>query len=564
MNANERAILQEVMAHHPGGVSLSSLGAEVKKRHGVLISGLLKKLEQAPSYFILAPLDNGGWNVHSHPEAPVRAPVASVKKATPAAAQPVNVAPGDVRGARVKRDVKDRKVRKVRDGHADPERTVQFLPVDEETTSLADRLSDMRTLSEAELTTRVARTSHLIVDDETPRPVSYGALGTLVANSQPVYFNTSDPFCVVAVGTQGAGKSHTLAVLMEDCMIHTPPKVHAVPPMSTVVFHYDKNESNFCEAVTLTSSRHGGAGVAKLIVFVSPSYYRQRSAYYKNTPNCQVLPLLFRWQDLTASFIKSLMRVKVDDNMPLYMSFVLDMLRKFQKQNQRPDFDSFEYQLANSEFSAQQQTGLKQRLSLLRSLVAESEENKEIYKEGFDVRSVFKRHANDASLVMCDLTDPLMDGVEANGVFQVVLDMFKRVETTCNKLAVFDEAHKYLQPNGKDELSETIIEIARQMRHHGISLAVSTQSPQNLPAELFDLATATFLHRFQSKMWASSLSSRLPISASDAEAFPYLDTGCPLVHSVYWSDIETNRQQIRKVQIRQRITVDGGVTKSAR
>jgi hypothetical protein len=38
----------------------------------------------------------------------------------------------------------------------------------------------------------------------------------------PVYLNTHEPFCLAAVGVQGAGKSHTLACILESCLLRFP------------------------------------------------------------------------------------------------------------------------------------------------------------------------------------------------------------------------------------------------------------------------------------------------------------------------------------------------------
>ncbi len=59
---------------------------------------------------------------------------------------------------------------------------------------------------------------------------------------------------------------------------------------------------------------------------------------------------------------------------------------------------------------------------------------------------------------------------------------------------MFDEAHKYLTKN--DALGDVIVDTVRQMRHLGMRVVVSTQSPQVLPAELLELVTIAVLHRF--------------------------------------------------------------------
>ena len=66
---------------------------------------------------------------------------------------------------------------------------------------------------------------------------------------QKVYLNTHEPFCLVTVGVQGSGKSHTLATVLEGCLIQFPVKsvCRLEKPMTTLVLHYDENETSRCE-----------------------------------------------------------------------------------------------------------------------------------------------------------------------------------------------------------------------------------------------------------------------------------------------------------------------------
>ncbi|KAJ3003641.1 hypothetical protein HKX48_001660 [Thoreauomyces humboldtii] len=95
--------------------------------------------------------------------------------------------------------------------------------------------------------------------DDTPQ---YGCIGTLSTNTEAgrnhvasteVYLNTHDPFCLVTLGVQGAGKSHTVANVIECCMLDCPPFMKARPPVKTMVFHFDQDASTCCEAVTMTA-----------------------------------------------------------------------------------------------------------------------------------------------------------------------------------------------------------------------------------------------------------------------------------------------------------------------
>ena len=66
---------------------------------------------------------------------------------------------------------------------------------------------------------------------------------------QQVYLNTHEPFCLVTVGVQGSGKSHTLATVLEGCLIPFPEKsvCRLDKPMTTLVLHYDESVTSRCE-----------------------------------------------------------------------------------------------------------------------------------------------------------------------------------------------------------------------------------------------------------------------------------------------------------------------------
>ena len=413
--------------------------------------------------------------------------------------------------------------------------------------------------------------SCLFSGDDLHHIKQYGLLGSDKEQEQQeqgeeafTYLNTGSPFCMVAVGVQGAGKSHSLGVVLENSLLHCVPFMYASPPSSTIVFHYDQNPSTFCEAVTLSSHSPRAPAespvVEKMLIFVSPSYYIQRRDYYAGRPNCTVLPLLFCWRQLSADFIKSLMRVETEsESVPLYMSLVLNILRGHQKAGSLPDYATFERELDALDLLPGQRAPLDQRRLILRFLVAESAENAKIYQRGMDIGSVLAKNPETGRLIMVDLTDPMITGVDANGIFQVVLKMFMSFHTSLHKLAVFDEAHKYL--SGTDELSRTIVTIFRQMRHQGISVAISTQSPRTVPAELFELVSFALIHRFHSLDWFTYLRGKLNLNDEDFERIMDLPTGEALVFSLGWSD--GIKKYVRHLRIRQRLTADGGVSKVA-
>ena len=150
--------------------------------------------------------------------------------------------------------------------------------------------------------------------------------------------------------------------------------------------------------------------VPHITIFVSPSFYHQRSQFYSGFQNCKVVPLLFKWSHLNAERIKSLMRVEANDTMPLYMSSILDMLRKMQKSDKFPTFAGFKEKVEELDFMKSQNGPLQQRLNLLNSFIAESKENSHLLWTDM----------NDCgSMVVVDLTDPMIAPQEANAIFQV-------------------------------------------------------------------------------------------------------------------------------------------------
>jgi predicted SprT family Zn-dependent metalloprotease len=72
-------------------------------------------------------------------------------------------------------------------------------------------------------------------------------------NQQQVFLNTHEPFCLVTVGVQGGGKSHTLATMLEGCLIPFPEHnlSRLVEPMTTLVLHYDESATTRCEVSLL-------------------------------------------------------------------------------------------------------------------------------------------------------------------------------------------------------------------------------------------------------------------------------------------------------------------------
>lgn len=366
--------------------------------------------------------------------------------------------------------------------------------------------------------------------------------GTEMIVQKDLFLNVSEPFCLVCIGVQGAGKSHTMLCALENCMISCPypeerPLTKLHQKMCGLVLHYDQSPANCCEAIGLQSISSElprlllkDVRPVNLVVLVSPTNYNQRKKFYG--ASVTVLPLLFTWKTLNAQQLRKIMRLNQDDAQ-LYVSVMLDLLRNYQREDKIPVFDDFVAEITSKCPASGQSGPLTQRLQLLKTMVKESDKNEALRGVQKDLGDIMTSD----TLVVCDLTDPLLSADEANGIFQVLLEQFrnKPIPDKCGKVVVFDEAHKYLSGghagSGKEELSASIVDTVRLMRHEGIRILVSTQSPMALPSELLELVTITVLHQFQSADWYGHLSSKIPLPRDGFDIVQRLVVGEALVVS---------------------------------
>lgn len=227
----------------------------------------------------------------------------------------------------------------------------------------------------------------------------WGLLGRLTDhNKRPVYMNTEDPFCLIAVGVQGAGKSHTVATVVENCVLSSS-IAQQHEPIATLVMHYDQDPASYCELITLTmpnpklAAKTGALAVGKITVLVSPSYYEQRKKYYGDYNNVTVVPLLFDWHSLDAIKLKTLMRLGSTDSngtVPLYMNRLLEELRKYQREEKLPLFNDFMNMTQKLGFSKEQSSPLAQRLALLNGVVLQSAENEQLGPKHKSLQALFE------------------------------------------------------------------------------------------------------------------------------------------------------------------------------
>ena len=263
----------------------------------------------------------------------------------------------------------------------------------------------------------------------------------------------------------------------------------------------------------------------------------------------------------------------------MYVSVLLGILRKYQRDEKVPDFEEFCKEVLASCESPSQAAPLQQRLDLLKQFVSEAKVNKDIRKYQKDLKDLVKS----GTLVIADLTDPMLSPRDADGIFQVLLQQFRQIDISCGKLVVCDEAHKYFDENGTYGLAKSCVEAVRLMRHEGLRIVVSTQSPMTMPPELLELSTTTVLHRFHSEGWWKYLSSKIPLPKNGFQRVKSLKPGQALVfapnlqlsmpstqqsisdifNGVFRTDSrEESSGDVFECHIRQRITKDKGRSKN--
>jgi hypothetical protein len=383
--------------------------------------------------------------------------------------------------------------------------------------------------------------------------------------NQKVYINTHEPFCIATIGVQGGGKSHTLNTILETCLIPFSELnvVRLNEPMTVVVLHYDQNVTSMCEATGLVcpnpelshlfGSPNHCVKKEDMVVLVSPTYYKQRKSFYDGY--CTVKPLLLEWKKMTADHICKIMRLKQSDG-PLYVATMLDLLRSYQREGVIPSFQTFTDKVAALCKLPGQEAALTQRLQLLKSVVLESAENESFRSEGGNLYSECRQGA----LVIVDLTDPLLSSADVNGIFQVLTEQFRAMPVTKlpGKVLALDEAHRYMDGYNEDGLSKAIVDVARLMRHDGMRLVISTQSPTILAPELLELITTVVIHRFHSKDWFSYLDTKLSLGKScDMSQVMKLHPGQALVFA---SRHLLGDRNVFPINIRPRLTADRGAS----
>ncbi len=149
----------------------------------------------------------------------------------------------------------------------------------------------------------------------------------------------------------------------------------------------------------------------------------------------------------------------------------------------------------------------------------------------------------------------------------MLVEQYRGLPSKGGKVLALDEAHKYMKGDLSDGLSAALVNAARLMRHDGMRLLVSTQSPLALAPELLELVSVAFLHRFHSADWFAYLAKKLPLAPETWRRLVELEPGRALLfasrHALprAWA-LPEGGAPLFALTVRPRLTADRGASRT--
>ncbi|RXG42923.1 hypothetical protein VDGE_02139 [Verticillium dahliae] len=326
-----------------------------------------------------------------------------------------------------------------------------------------------------------------------------------------VFQNVTAPASTFICGSQGAGKSNTLACLLENCLLRS--KLGSLPrPLTGIVFHYDGFNSDLiglpCEAAFLASDRQ-----VSVRVLCAPTNIQTIKNTYARVPNVVIEPFRLRDEDLNTQRMLNLMAVGAG-NVPLYMHVVTRILREMrisqQNSGQPFKYSQFKATMNKEDLQVAQSVPLQQRLDTLESFMASSAILSKKQKKAMKTTEANNWTPCPSQLIIVDLSCPCVTSDMACSLFNIALQLFLEGDKSVSRVVALDEAHKYMRDSSPESciFTENLLGVIRQQRHLGTRVIISTQEPTISP-KLLDLCSVTIVHRFTSPDWLRTLQKHL-------------------------------------------------------
>jgi hypothetical protein len=207
--------------------------------------------------------------------------------------------------------------------------------------------------------------------DDEGAPLSTSPAASLSASR--IFHNVAAPSSTFICGSQGSGKSNSLACLLENCLL--PNRDGVLPsPLTGLVFHYDGFNSDAgglpCEAACLASDRR-----IRVRVVCAPTNIKTIRETYRKIPGVIIEPLQLRDSHLNTSRMLDLMAVG-ETNVPLYMRVVGRILREMRLEQQANggsfNYARFKEKMLREDLTDMQRAPLNQRLDTLESFMVKN------------------------------------------------------------------------------------------------------------------------------------------------------------------------------------------------
>ncbi|KAK0367601.1 hypothetical protein CLIM01_15041 [Colletotrichum limetticola] len=343
--------------------------------------------------------------------------------------------------------------------------------------------------------------------DRSP-PSQFGLFGAAISEDWSclaearLFHNVTCPSSVFICGSQGSGKSNTLACLLENCLI--PSQLGKLPyPLTGIVFHYDSFVSDSgglpCEAAFIASHEE-----VSVRVLCAPTNVRTIQSIYSSIPNVKIEPLKLSDNDLNTRRMNDLMAVGESGSKPLYMQVVNRILRDMRLEQQKTglgfSYDKFRKYLALEDLTQGQLNPLNQRLDTLDSFMV---------KGGGFADDTIDWEPKSGQLTVVDLSCPCVTAELACSLFNMCLSLFLEQKSPIGRVVALDEAHKCMKDSEESQsLTNSLLETIRLQRHLGVRVLISTQEP-TVSTKLLDLCSMTVVHRFTSPDWLRTLKTHL-------------------------------------------------------
>lgn len=326
------------------------------------------------------------------------------------------------------------------------------------------------------------------------------------------------------------GKSYSLGAIIE--MALAPQNaIRRGPPLPVVVFHYDSNVTYKPEFANLaypasdpqnirTLKAQTGAepkAVNDVVILVPPWRVEER---VKEFPGAKVQPLTFSSSEMGTP--EWLLLMGVPGSEALYISQMKDLFLSLEESGEIT-LKAIRQKVRESDMSEQAIKLALQRLNLAKRWINDQNTLQEYLRPG--------------RLVILDIRDTMIDASDAMRLCLISLGLFQRVQTEDGspmpKLIVLDEAHKYVQKEFAKEM-ETVV---NQMRHTATSVAIASQSPDSIPANVLEKSSIVLLHRITGPNQIRYLKKAVQgLSGIQASKVASLEKG----HCIIWSSESTD------------------------